>query len=247
MDIGRARDPGHQGGVLDGIPGPIATPAEYFVGPASTEHHAGRKKAPGEECPAPRRAKPGRAEFARHERREGERKGQSEAGKARVEHDRMDQHDGMLEEWIQPVAIRESLIVGHRIERQRLEIRQQQKEGDVHEHPDAHPGHQRAILVAVAEHGGGTVGGQHPAPEQQRSRLSAPERAESIMERHRARGMRSDITQCEVVRRERPEQCEHCDRCRREDQQERALGDSSPLGATPDARIEARTDPDQRE
>ena len=113
VDIGRAGDPRHQRGVLDGIPCPVAAPAENLVGPAPTEHHARREEAPRKERPTPRRAKPGGPELAGDERGEGEGEGQGEAGKAGIEHDRMNQHDGMLKQRVQPVAVREALIVGH--------------------------------------------------------------------------------------------------------------------------------------
>ena len=59
--------------------------------------------------------------------------------------------------------------------------------------------------------------------------------------------MRRDITQGEVIRAKGPEQREDCGRGRCEDQQERALCDSRPVGATPDAGKETRSNPDQRE
>ena len=239
VDVGGPRDPRHQRRVLDRVPGPVAPPAEDLVRPAPPEHDPHREHAPGEERPASRRAEPGRAQLAGHERGECEREGQGEAGEARIQHDGMDHHHRMLEQGIQPVAIREAVLVRDPLEGERLEVREPEEERDVGQHRDADPGHQRAVLMAIAEHRHRAIRGQHPAPEQQGPGLSAPECTESIVQRHRARGVLRDIGEREVVGRERPEECEHGDGGRGEDQQERALGDARPLRMLRDAGVDA--------
>ncbi len=135
----------------------------------------------------------------------------------------------VLEERVQPVAVREPVGEGHALEGRRLEVHEEQEEGRVREHRDTHPGHERAVLCAVEPDRDRGVGRQHPAPEQERSRLPAPRGAEPIVERHRPRRMRGDIGQGEVVVRQGPEERQHRDRRRGEDEQHRAFRDPGPV------------------
>ena len=118
---------GMQRGVLDRIPSPVAAPAEHGVGPVHAEEDAAGEEEPGHHGPAAGDVDPLLAGIAHHERaeREGERNG--EADIAEVEHRRMDDHLGILQERVEPVAVGRNRA-GDQRERRGGEVDEQKKE-----------------------------------------------------------------------------------------------------------------------
>ena len=194
MDIGRAGNPRHERSIFDGVPGPIATPAEHFVGPASAEHDARGENAPREERPTTSRSEPGRSKLTRNHCGECEGEGQGEARKAGIQQDRMNHHDRMLKQGVEAVAVRESVRVRYPLEGERLEINEPEEERNIREHRHTHPRHELSVLRAIKDHGDGAVSRQHPTPEQQRSGLPAPQGSKPVVQGHRARGVSRHIT-----------------------------------------------------
>ena len=72
MEEGRPGQPREQRGVLDRVPGPVATPAELGPRPARAEQDAAAEAQPAEQREAARGKKPGRVEPARDQRAECE-------------------------------------------------------------------------------------------------------------------------------------------------------------------------------
>src|ERR1700716_4589916 len=52
MQEGRAREPGHERGVLDGVPSPVAAPSQDRIGPVGAEENSAGQKTPGDHGPA---------------------------------------------------------------------------------------------------------------------------------------------------------------------------------------------------
>lgn len=78
-------------------------------------------------------------------------------------------------------------------ERLRDEIDQNEEEDGVGEEHADDPGDERAVLGSIEPEARGTVGHQHPEPEQQRSRLPPPQGREAVVKRHAARRMGGNV------------------------------------------------------
>src|SRR5215469_14137162 len=101
----RAGEPGHEGGVLDRIPGPPAAPAEDVIGPPAAHRDADREKAPGEEGPGSDPARPGGIDASLDERRDGEGEGHREADISEIEEGRVEGEPRILQQRIEPPAV----------------------------------------------------------------------------------------------------------------------------------------------
>ena len=102
---GGAGEPGHERGVLDGIPSPVAAPAEHGVGPVRAEKDAAGEESPGDHGPAAGDVNPLFAGIVHDQRAQREGEGHSESDVAEVEHGRMDDHLGILQQRIQAAAV----------------------------------------------------------------------------------------------------------------------------------------------
>ena len=51
VEKGGAGEPGHEAGVFDGVPAPVAAPAEHGVGPVHAEEDAAGEEEPGDQGP----------------------------------------------------------------------------------------------------------------------------------------------------------------------------------------------------
>ena len=102
---GGAGEPGQEAGVFDGVPAPVAAPAEDGVGPVRAEEDAAGEEEPGDHGPAAGDVDPLFAGVAHHQRAEGEGEGDGEADVAEVEHRRVDDHLGILEEGVEAEAV----------------------------------------------------------------------------------------------------------------------------------------------
>jgi hypothetical protein len=160
-----AREPGHEAGVLDRIPAPVAAPTEYGVGPMHAEEDAGSEEQPGHKGPDARDLDPFLAGVAHHECSEREAKGNREAYIAQVKHGGMNHHLRVLEQWIQAVAV---VWNGAPIQREgrRCKVQYQQEE-------DLNPGQNGASIRVelhicfVGEAKDEAVGSQQPCPQEQ--------------------------------------------------------------------------------
>ncbi len=102
---GGAGEPGHERGVFDGVPAPVASPAEDGVGPVRAHEDADGEEEPGDHGPAAGDVDPLFAGVAHHQRAEGEGEGDREADVAEVEHRGMHDHLGVLEEGIEACSV----------------------------------------------------------------------------------------------------------------------------------------------
>ena len=100
-----ADEPGHERSVFDGIPSPVAAPAEHGVGPVCAQEDAAGEESPGDHGPAAGDVNPFFAGIFHDERAEGEGEGDGESNIAQVEHGRVDDHLGILQQRIQAAAV----------------------------------------------------------------------------------------------------------------------------------------------
>ena len=105
MQKRRAREPGHEGGVLDRIPEPEAAPAELVIGPPAAHGDADREEAPGGERPGPDPAGPGGVDPAFEQGRDGEREGHRKAHVTEIEEGRVISQPRVLKQGIQIAAV----------------------------------------------------------------------------------------------------------------------------------------------
>src|SRR5450631_474340 len=178
MQEGSAREPWHEACVFNWIPSPITAPAEYGVSPVHSEEDSKCEEEPGDHCPDSRNLDPFFAGVPHHQRTQGECEWNGEADIAQIEHRRMDDHLGILEEWIQAIA-----VVGYRSfhegEGRRSEV-------DHGQEKDLNCGQNRASvsiefyirLVGEAQYE--SVGAQQPGPQQKGTFLAAPQGCEFV-------------------------------------------------------------------
>ena len=145
------RQPRHQRGVLDRIPGPVAAPADLDVRPVRAQQHADAQARPREQRPAADGHQPACVGAARDQRghRECERHGQRDV--AQVQHRRVGDHVRVLQGRV------EAEPVGRRPARGRGERRRHERRHRREEHHDpaqhrGHPRHQLAVAVPVGQH-----------------------------------------------------------------------------------------------
>ncbi len=194
---GGSGEPGHEAGVLDRVPAPVAAPAEDRVGPVRAEKDAAGQKHPGDHGPAAGDGDPLLAGVAHHERPKREGEGNGEADIAEVEHRRMDDHLRILQQGVEAEAVGGERS---RLKRERgcgKDQQQQEEDLDGGENRGRVGGKAHIYLVAYAEHE--AVGGQQPAPKQQRAFLSGPQRRELISGRQLAVGVVQDVAERVIV------------------------------------------------
>ena len=216
----RRREPRHQRGVLDRVPGVVAAPAHLLVGPVRAEQLADAERRPRDERPPARRDDPALvvATCEQRSRREGERDG--EADEAEIEQRRVGHHVRVLEARVEPVAVRRRRL---RRERRRDDDEQEcEEDGDAAEHGH-HPGDEIAGGAPVHEQGGGRVAGQDQQPEQERSLLPAPEGRDRVAGGQLAARVLGDVDEREVVPDQRGDEDERGDDARPEGRDERVL------------------------
>ena len=160
-------------GVLDRVPSPESAPAQLFVRPDHAEREAERQEDPREHRPAPHRAQPRIVQVAGDERGHAERKRNRHPHEADVQRRRVDDHVEVLQQRVQPVAVRRHLRQV-RVERVVVDDHEEQKE---HLHPADHRddvGNQLAMAVAIHVHGQAAEARQQEHPEHDRAVEPAP-------------------------------------------------------------------------
>src|SRR5213594_4314157 len=105
VEEGGSGEPGHQGGVLDGIPGPVPAPSQFDVSPVASEKQADPQEEPGEEGPAAGGPDPDIPDAARKQCRhpKGVRHGNTDIPKVKARG--VNRHEGCLELRVQPLAV----------------------------------------------------------------------------------------------------------------------------------------------
>lgn len=178
-------DPREQRRILDGVPRPVAAPAQLDVGPIGTEDETGAQQHGGD---------PDRTQ-ARHGPRGGPVEGEEERDdrpeQPEIQDRRMDQHRRMLEDRCEAAAL-------HRGDRERLE----RIGGDEHQegrrHHDERPGGDRGAAPQAAQRGGGHQRGEDRCPEQERSAHARPETRQPVDRAARLPAVVDDVGEGEV-------------------------------------------------
>ena len=96
---------GHEGGVLDGVPAPVAAPPERLVGPEHPERVPDAQEHPREERPLAARDDPLVVQATGDQRGDPERERDRAPDEARVEAGRVDHHPVVLQGRVEPVPV----------------------------------------------------------------------------------------------------------------------------------------------
>ena len=126
VDERGAHQPRHQRHVLDGVPAPVAAPAQHVVGPPGAQDVAQPENHPRHHRVAARQGDPLVAQLARRQRGDRERERHAPAHQARQQHRRVDAHALVVQQRVQPDAV-------GGWPRQRLERRGDEAEQQRHE------------------------------------------------------------------------------------------------------------------
>ncbi len=209
MDQGGSGKPGHQRPVFDRIPGPIATPTEFFIGPISADDDAGAQHAPREQGPGPGFGDPVGLLATGNQYDRGHREGNGRGGVSEEHDRRVNQHGRVLQERTQPVALAgggQTLL--HRIGAEDQRAHQEAEVG--HQYPEG--GFSNSIgRSARPEAIGHGQCAEHPCPKQQRSGLSDPKRRERIVPRQEPVRVLLHVSELEILGQQCPGQDARCD------------------------------------
>ena len=201
MQERRARQPGHQRGVLDRVPAPVAAPAELRVGPAGAEQDAKAEEQPGGEREAADGSDPLGVDPSREQRAHAEGQRDRAQRVARVEHRRMDHHRREAQQRIEPGAFDRR---GPRDrKRRRVEDHQRDEEAAQPEQDRCGIGGHVAHPPAREEQGEARPQRQKPGPQKQRAFLRGPHGRGPVEGRRGAAGGVGDGVEGEVVAQER--------------------------------------------
>ena len=195
------REPRHERGVLDRIPGVVAAPADLDVRPVGADQLPDAEERPGRQRPAARRHDPPLVGAAGEERAHRERERHGEPDVAEVEQRRVGEHVRVLQARHHPVAVRPRRLD---VERARDEAEHEgEEDGDQPEH--GHRPRDQLARAAVEPDGEPRVAREHEQPEHERALLTAPERGERIAERQLVARVLPDVDEGHVPPAERDE------------------------------------------
>ncbi len=203
VQIGGRREPRHDRRVLDGIPCPVAAPAEHRVAPPRAGHDADAEERPRHEREVPRRHEPAVPALTEDERRD--RVGEGDRGEhvTEVQKRRVQGHERVvLQQRIGTVAVvgRERQAdegVGGRGRHEQQEEAQHREEHGERRRPET-----RQDGRAADRHEGRRAR-EDRRPEEDRPFERGPETGERVQERGLARVVLRDVEDREVVGRER--------------------------------------------
>ena len=204
MEKRRAGEPGKNGSVLHRVPSPISAPAEHRVGPVRAQKNSAGQERPSHHRPAAGDVNPFLAGILHNQRRQREGKRHGNADVAEIQHGRMDHHLRILQQRIEPVAVRRN---GARHQGKGVggKVHQQQEENLNRRNNDGSVRHQAGVHL-VAKTQNQPVAGQQPAPEQQGAFLARPERGEFVLHGEIAIAVMKDVSQREVIAERRKHQ-----------------------------------------
>src|ERR1700733_6224217 len=203
---GGADEPGHQRSILDGIPPPVASPAEYGVSPVSAEKNSARQKSPRNHSPAASDVNPFLTGILHDQSAEREGEGDSESNVAEIKHRRVDHHLGILQEWIQSTAVG-TCGAFEQAEGLRREVHERKKE-DLEAAQNKRSIGEEARIGFVAKAENEAVSGEQERPEEQGSFLSGQERGEFVRAREVAIAVMKDVGDGEIVAESRDDEGE---------------------------------------
>ena len=188
---GGAGEPGHERGVFNGVPSPVAAPAEHAVCPVGAEKDAHGEEHPGDHRPAAGDVDPLFARVAHHQRTESEREGDGEPDIAEVEHRRMNHHLRVLKQGTEAEAV-QGLRAGLDRERRRGEVQDGQKE-DLNSGEDCGREGGEADIDAMADAQNESISREQERPEEQRPFLARPDCGELVRPPEGAVGVVQDV------------------------------------------------------
>ena len=204
--------PWHQRRVLDGIPTPVATPAELRIGPQGAEQDPGSEEQPRGEREASDRFDPLGVDPARQQRTGAERERDRAQRVAGVQHRRVDHHRREAQQRVETDAFRRHRMRGRK--RVGVEDHQRHEEPAEAEHDRGRVGGDVAQALACQEQREAAPHRHQPRPQQQRAFLRGPHCRSAIQRRRRAAGGVRDRVEREVVAQER--ELEHDERGRQD-------------------------------
>ncbi len=189
--------PRHEGRILDRIPGPVAAPAQFVIGPGAAQHDTDGQKAERRQGPAAHHRQPVLGRPARQQRRQHQRERNRKAHVTHVEHRRVDGHARVLQQRVQvpPVA-------GNRQKaRERIGQEQDQPQETGTERP-LHRQRNRQTVREMAPAVPGKPrrpGHQNHVPQVQRTLVSTPHGADLVDQRQGTVGVLRHVPDREVV------------------------------------------------
>ena len=207
MQKSRARQPGHQRGVLHRIPHPVAPPAQHRISPVRAQQNPHPLEAPGDHGPAARQVNPLLPRITAQQRGQRESKRDGETGVAGIQNRRMDDHLRILQQRIETIAIGAQDPLQGPAGRSRAQYLKgagdeivQRQEKKLHAHQDhANVRHQLGMFAAVGKQNRKNINRQQKAPEKQRALLPRPDRREFKKRRESAVAVLHHVSHGEVV------------------------------------------------
>ena len=196
----RADEPGDEGGVLHRVPGPVAAPAQFHVGPPHAQDDARGQKGPGQQGHGTGHAVPAvLALTAGKALGQGQTGGHGEAAVAQEEQRRMEDHAGVLQQGVEAVAVRRHGRL--HLERIAPAGKDQGEEGHdgVEEAPVPEPRGGRQAPVGGRQGKDAAADGHGEGPEQHGARLSGPEGRQAVEGGQHTVRVAGHIDQAEVV------------------------------------------------
>ncbi len=101
----RAGEPGHQRGILHGVPSPITAPAKDDISPLGAQQQTGSQQEPGCKSPAAHGADPGESRLSRDERGHCKGERDDETYKPQILDRGVDDHGPVLKERVQALTV----------------------------------------------------------------------------------------------------------------------------------------------
>ena len=201
----RSDEPRDEGGVFHRVPCPVAAPAELHVGPPAAEHDARGKHGPRRQREGPGHIRPCRLIGVPAAQRlgEGETAGDHEPAITEEQQRGMEDHAGVLEQGVQPVAVlRHGMVHEEGIVPRHEDEPEEAHDAEVKD-PVPEPRVGGQALIGTGELEQPAADGYGESPEQHGAGLSRPEGRNAVEERQQPVGVARHIDQGEVVARQR--------------------------------------------
>ncbi len=187
----RSQQPRHEGRVLHRVPEPPATPAEFVVRPPAPQCDADGEKHPGHGGPGTRPPRPGRVELAPKQRSDRKGKGNRKADVTHVQHRRVNDHSGILQQRIQVTPVGRGRQQA--LERVRREQHEQQEADRNQRHHAENARHHFEGQMAAEQRHRQHPPREHQHPQQQRAFVTTPGRGETVKPRQAGIGIIDDV------------------------------------------------------
>ena len=185
VDERDAHDPRQQAGVLDGVPTPVAAPAEHDVRPDGAKADAHAQEEPGEQRVALRAHDPFLRRIVHDDSRDGVRERDGETRVAHEQSGRMDGHGPVLQQRVHTQhrscsrqIARAVEVLGRRSRKRHVAFGEQDHAHERRQHQLRHEQRHRIQLPALPHIANGhhrVEDGDEPTPEQQRAFAACPQ------------------------------------------------------------------------